>query len=119
VSLQPTSSLRHTVYQVVHGHVLLTQQWVAVGAVFTGLALEVIESEREKRASKHGGHHHHHHHGSSGAPAAAGGGGGSGASVDVTPDLKLPKESPPVPGEVAGIGRSGSEGGFAAVSMRL
>lgn len=39
---------------VVHGHVLLTQQWLAVGVVFSGLALEVVDSELEKRR-KHAG----------------------------------------------------------------
>ena len=34
---------------VVHGHVLLAQQWAAVGVVFTGLALEVVDSQLEKR----------------------------------------------------------------------
>lgn len=32
-----------------HGHVLLNLQWIAVGVVFSGLALEVIDSECEKR----------------------------------------------------------------------
>lgn len=42
----------------VHGHVLLSQQWVAVTVVFVGLVLEVVDSENEKRKKRHHGHLH-------------------------------------------------------------
>lgn len=35
-----------------HGNVLAPWQWVAVGVVFSGLAIEVLESERDRRAKK-------------------------------------------------------------------
>ena len=35
---------------VFHGHVLTQGQWVAVGVVFAGLALETVEKEWEKRS---------------------------------------------------------------------
>jgi hypothetical protein len=54
----PTLVLYHA--QFVHGHVLVMQQWVAVGIVFLGLTLEVVDSEFEKRSGKH---HHSRGHG--------------------------------------------------------
>jgi hypothetical protein len=42
---------------VVHGHVLLSQQWIAVGVVFLGLILEVVDGENEKRKKRLRLHH--------------------------------------------------------------
>lgn len=35
-----------------HGNKLNQWQWVAVGVVFAGLAIEVLESERDRRAKR-------------------------------------------------------------------
>lgn len=57
---------------VVHGHVLLAQQWAAVGIVFAGLALEVVTSQLEKRKSRHRAGQHHHDAAAPAADAAEG-----------------------------------------------
>ncbi len=37
---------------VVHGNKLLNQQWLGVAIVFTGLAIEIYEGERSKKAKR-------------------------------------------------------------------